>query len=843
VLLAAGVVDEASGRRLDDEELVGSGGLSRAGAGRAARVVQADDEVDALDSAASSKKKRRKRLGVRRGDRVEAHLPSQAESKPTPLRKRRRILSKNRTDPEKWGGMCMDRQESLFCQYMVLEAFPEATYVCSDFHAGHGQVSLGAGDRRRRTDLLLALPANQSSPARLAFWNYHGLAFHGNGQHLADCPKGRAAATSTARAWGGWRPKRPPRVAGVKDGEDEADQLNELYADALSRVFPDQLQLTYQTMHECRLFCVDAVPDPSLCINRARPGPCSQAARYPTVREFLAAQHPVDSVLGLDRNKFTQEELVNWIMAAGRNSDPGVDLGGFVTLAGGRETRTGDGVLPGSFGFCHQRCRLEPELFGNFTRLQADLREGANDLGEELLAKMAGNQQTLSRTSFHRGGETISLDYFRFLVRERGLDDYDIKHLVFYRHKHYLSPFVKDMLQRRYDLRKEPGSDLMRNLLKLVLNGFYGFCSLEASNFSRTRLVTESTLASRGFGRIGIYDPRNFSVTLVGALDRGPRMTPNLLYAVSSHRPEAAIFNVLQVSGTILGESRNIFMSLILELLRSLDPRKVEIAYGDTDSCILAVSDPDLRSLVRAELVDRVDEILAGLLEDPDADLEQSGLFKIEGAPYRDARFRTGKCYALGGADEQFAFRMRSIPRKLHGSLELKHFGQDPRTNSAVVRGLEMRPTPGLEIVMQRQGKTLSHSLNLKRKMVVSSPSCFLIVVVHTPLRSSSFSLSTSALVVFCRIPATRCRLSREEHGEGGGSLPQGCCPRHHFVVPGPGGAEGQAGPRVGGLGGGSQVPAVPPKVFGHARQIPLPSAALCDRLHLQARQRVSGHG
>lgn len=62
---------------------------------------------------------------------------------------------------------------------------------------------------------------------------------------------------------------------------------------------------------------------------------------------------------------------------------------------------------------------------------------------------------------------------------------------------------------------------------------------------------------------------------------------------------------------------------------------------------------------------------------------------------------------------------MRSIPRKHHKALEKQLFGQDPSKNSAVVRGLQMGPTMGLEIIMSFQGRTLSKAYNLTREMIV----------------------------------------------------------------------------------------------------------------------------
>ena len=64
--------------------------------------------------------------------------------------------------------------------------------------------------------------------------------------------------------------------------------------------------------------------------------------------------------------------------------------------------------------------------------------------------------------------------------------------------------------------------------------------------------------------------------------------------------------------------------------------------------------------------------------------------------------------------------RVRSIPKRLHGSLGARHFTQNPLTNAAVVRGVCMLPTAGFQVVMATMGRTLARALNLKRKMTVS---------------------------------------------------------------------------------------------------------------------------
>ena len=132
------------------------------------------------------------------------------------------------------------------------------------------------------------------------------------------------------------------------------------------------------------------------------------------------------------------------------------------------EGRTDDGVLPRSFGFCHQRSRVLPHEVGSFTRLQAKKYSRGNArLATEELEKLGVNERTHVRTSFSPDKvEVLSLDYFRFLCLERGLCQFRVKHFVWYRMKHYLDPFVAGMLQRRYDLPKVPESQLMSTLLK-----------------------------------------------------------------------------------------------------------------------------------------------------------------------------------------------------------------------------------------------------------------------------------------------------------------------------------------------------------------------------------------
>jgi hypothetical protein len=70
--------------------------------------------------------------------------------------------------------------------------------------------------------------------------------------------------------------------------------------------------------------------------------------------------------------------------------------------------------------------------------------------------------------------------------------------------------------------------------------------------------------------------------------------------------------------------------------------------------------------------------------------------------------------------------RVRSIQAKCHSYLESKHFTQDVRSNSASVRSVTMRPTVGsMEVLLSRESKTLSNTVNAYRHMLVSRARAF----------------------------------------------------------------------------------------------------------------------
>ena len=385
-----------------------------------------------------------------------------------------------------------DSAESLCAQYLLLSAFPTASYVASNFHAGQACVTLGS-NWRRKCDVMVSveedevemlprrreedveyepdcwrqgrwLPprrARQHKRRFLRFFNFHGLLFHRNGECLDDCPKrlrreareaaaeevvaeedeeGKGKRCRGAAAEGDAKRQRSvhPAVAGLADKDDE-DQLKKEYVAALSEV-DDRLVLTYEWIHECDFLHRATPPDPSQWNHLTSGGKKRTAAadawsRYSSVRDYLEAEHPEDSVLGLRQKSFTQRQLLDKIRKTGYTSQPGNSWGGFVCLTGGRETEREDGVLRGSFGFCHQRSKNTMAQVGQFTKFQARLQNGGSrKAGREDLERLLKTPRTVAKTSFpEEGGEVISLDYLRFLLDERKLDHFRIRHLIWYR--------------------------------------------------------------------------------------------------------------------------------------------------------------------------------------------------------------------------------------------------------------------------------------------------------------------------------------------------------------------------------------------------------------------------
>jgi hypothetical protein len=144
---------------------------------------------------------------------------------------------------------------------------------------------------------------------------------------------------------------------------------------------------------------------------------------------------------------------------------------------------------------------------------------------------------------------------------------------------------------------------------------------------------------------------------------------------------------------------------------------------------------------------------------------------QVEGV-YTFAMFRVGKSYLLqnplGEGAEAKVVRVRGIPRKAQSHLATDRFTQDPAINFGAVRTTAMRPTgAGLQMVMTRESKSLSNSINAYRCMTVrfDNPRTH----VYTPNNFSFFRTGSRTFDGAQRSRHRRCRRrrrrSRQSHG------------------------------------------------------------------------------
>jgi hypothetical protein len=614
-------------------------------------------------------------------------------------------------------------EESQFVQYLSAELFRDARFVQSGFTAGCGRVSFGA-NFRMKADCFLSRP-DEADPAVtvLDFYNLHGIYRHNGGMHVPSCE------TAGVGALRGWRNTRTR----TQDEEKEA------YAAALTAAAAaagHRLRVAYSGVYECQLF------------HRRELAPRSGgAARYSSVRKLLEAEHPGDVVLGGPsppppsagggrrrgrKRKWTQSSLVREIMEQQRQQPPTKKssatpttstkrrrerLAGFLVVCGGRETETDDGVLPGSMGYCHQRRKVgDASELGPFAEDLA-LRDcgGDEEAAARLLARQSDKEMTMTRCSFHDEGEVLELSYFAFLVEQRKLSGYTVKHFLQYCQRDYLTPFVDRLLQRRHDLRDEAGADLERQTAKLFLNGTYGYSMVETTSYTSTKIWRGSDIRKSKAKRKVLASPDLVGAHLLGCVE--PEGAPaDLLYAVTSWNSDGKIFNACQTASFILGNSRRIFLGLVLGLHRLMDPARFEACYYDTDSCIYACTHAEPRDNVREDRLEEFDG--SGIFEDKGSSAHQAGRLKVEGT-YSRAYFRNLKTYHLG----EDCVRVRGIPRKTHSDIPVSKFGC--YDNALVVRSVALRPTEGFQIAILRESRSLPSSINLKRFASVSARSLF----------------------------------------------------------------------------------------------------------------------
>jgi hypothetical protein len=105
---------------------------------------------------------------------------------------------------------------------------------------------------------------------------------------------------------------------------------------------------------------------------------------------------------------------------------------------------------------------------------------------------------------------------------------------------------------------------------------------VEGPGYPVTWIWKESDIKSSKAKRRILSSGELVHLTLLGCCEKEGKR-PDLVYAVTCRKPRSKIFNASQTAAFILNQSRKIFFSRVLTLLRLMDPGMAEPCYFDTD--------------------------------------------------------------------------------------------------------------------------------------------------------------------------------------------------------------------------------------------------------------------
>lgn len=193
----------------------------------------------------------------------------------------------------------------------------------------------------------------------------------------------------------------------------------------------------------------------------------------------------------------------------------------------------------------------------------------------------------------------------------------------------------------------------------------------------------------------------------------------DFLYSVVSSGDHKAIKNCLPKAVAILSNSKVIFLSHINTMLTCLDPRKAEICYTDTDSCIFSMTHKDLESNLRADKIEAWKS--ASILADEDGPLSCHGKMKLEGV-FTAGLFKALKIYRLfsdTNFDQEFTqktcyTRCKGVNRNIAKIVPNSVFHRD-FLGQVVVHRSCLRPGRTGEMLIAHEAKSLARPFNIKR--------------------------------------------------------------------------------------------------------------------------------
>ena len=617
----------------------------------------------------------------------------------------------------------MNSTESQVVQYLTLVRYPSCLRAYSQFHAGPGQVCYSKSFKKR-VDLFLVL-----RPGVFKIVQYHDTASHVNKKNSHD-----------------------PKCRYNRDGEPLdfnadtriSDDQNTRYAQWITEKVSN-LTLTYDVYNECDFF-----HDNLLAENSSFTSPI----------EYLRTFHPKDSIFKpkwLDTGRaidsaFLLDKIINTSECDSS----------FVVVKAGAKEDANDEVSK-LFGFCLQRNSPTVEELGKEAmNLAIDMarkktaRLGDDDIKyEKRLAEVAKkymidrlkNKFTLTRNSFVND-QCLPVAYFKFLVEKRKLlKTVKILHYLHYEGRDYSTSYIKSLLQSRHDLIFAGlGKSLSAQIGKLIPNTTYGGFLMEQNKYHKFTYALGENLREKS-----IIKATN--ICLITAIP-SEKNKISLMYLLKYLQSDKKISNLLQVGATILGFSRVIFYSQIYSLLSTLDSRKAELCYCDTDSMMLFLSSPNLNECVKKEKSGEFKEISNQIFVDPTSTVTQAGRLKLEGF-YESGFFRCIKSYVLNpfpNVDEKRVVKCKAVPRLIREILpdeafhinerkrkfEAGHEDKEKTPQEMFYQNLSLHPTMGEQIVLSVKRRRMANPINCKRTVTEVNICRYLVYFVLIFFISSS---------------------------------------------------------------------------------------------------------
>jgi hypothetical protein len=318
------------------------------------------------------------------------------------------------------------------------------------------------------------------------------------------------------------------RIRATQPQEDREEKLAAPASEGSESSSSDALirfsRVEYVTEVDCHLFCGNEVGDGHVSVERLLTRLNEKAAAEAAAaneekdeddddEDDLREGGPQPAVLAPPERVLDRDRLLETLLS----DDPAVwkrYAGSFVSIRGGRETvrdafaantglcfqkaacRDGTGAELGPYArkVCARTLGFAPPERGGMagmTRQQAEETDA-------YLKKRASVPLTLARRSFPPDGSvhTMSVEYFRFLCKARGLEGYELVHLIYYARRFWNRSFMwNDVLLCRHRLCRDGKRDsLEAETCKLFGNAVYGFYGVRKTTQTTARLVGEHRL-------------------------------------------------------------------------------------------------------------------------------------------------------------------------------------------------------------------------------------------------------------------------------------------------------------------------------------------------------------